>query len=152
MFPQNTKNRQYAKYNSRKIFVLHGRSFLVLVTVLCAREKREETPRLIIRKAQATTTITPKKTSLENNFTSFEFRIFWPALNVTGIHLSNRCITHKPIAEHAILETSIIVLLSKARGGGTWVQFCWVCAAGLSEPLPHYSALWPVIDPILVTF
>ena len=24
-------------------------------------------------------------------------------------------------------------------GGGTRVQFCWVCAAGLSEPLPHYS-------------
>ena len=24
-------------------------------------------------------------------------------------------------------------------GGGTWVHFCWVCAAGLSEPLPHYS-------------
>ena len=24
-------------------------------------------------------------------------------------------------------------------GGGTWVNFCWVCAAGLSEPLPHYS-------------
>ena len=24
-------------------------------------------------------------------------------------------------------------------GGGTWVQFCWVCAAGLSESLPHYS-------------
>ena len=23
--------------------------------------------------------------------------------------------------------------------GGTWVTFCWVCAAGLSEPLPHYS-------------
>ena len=23
------------------------------------------------------------------------------------------------------------------RGGGsTWVNFCWVCAAGLSEPLP----------------
>ena len=22
-------------------------------------------------------------------------------------------------------------------GGGTWVRFCWVCAAGLSEPLPH---------------
>ena len=21
----------------------------------------------------------------------------------------------------------------------TWVNFCWVCAAGLSEPLPHYS-------------
>ena len=24
-------------------------------------------------------------------------------------------------------------------GGGTWVRFCWVCAAGLSEPPPHYS-------------
>ena len=24
-------------------------------------------------------------------------------------------------------------------GRGTWVNFCWVCAAGLSEPLPHYS-------------
>ena len=23
--------------------------------------------------------------------------------------------------------------------GGTWVNVCWVCAAGLSEPLPHYS-------------
>ena len=24
-------------------------------------------------------------------------------------------------------------------GVGTWVRFCWVCAAGLSEPPPHYS-------------
>ena len=24
-------------------------------------------------------------------------------------------------------------------GGGTSVNFYWVCAAGLSEPLPHYS-------------
>ena len=24
-------------------------------------------------------------------------------------------------------------------GGSTWIQFCLVCAAGLSEPLPHYS-------------
>ena len=24
-------------------------------------------------------------------------------------------------------------------GGGTWVNFCWVCAAGLLEPLCHYS-------------
>ena len=23
--------------------------------------------------------------------------------------------------------------------GGTWISFCWVCAAGLSEPLPHYG-------------
>ena len=24
-------------------------------------------------------------------------------------------------------------------GGGTWVNFCWVCAAGPSALLPHYS-------------
>ena len=23
--------------------------------------------------------------------------------------------------------------------GDTWVNFCWVCGPGLSEPLPHYS-------------
>ena len=25
------------------------------------------------------------------------------------------------------------------RPGGTWVKFCWVCAAGISQPLCHYS-------------
>ena len=38
------------------------------------------------------------------------------------------------------------------EGEGTWINFCWVCAAGLSEPLPGiivYSV--PIIDPILVT-
>ena len=38
---------------------------------------------------------------------------------------------------------------------GTWVNFCWVCAAGLLEPLPHYSLLcdqlYLIIYPILVT-
>ena len=24
-------------------------------------------------------------------------------------------------------------------GGVSRVEFCWVCAVGLSEPLPHYS-------------
>ena len=28
---------------------------------------------------------------------------------------------------------------AELRGEGTWVNFCSVCAAGLSEPLPHYS-------------
>ena len=27
----------------------------------------------------------------------------------------------------------------RGGGGGTRVKFCWVCAAGLFEPLPHYS-------------
>ena len=29
--------------------------------------------------------------------------------------------------------------LYSQRGRGTLVTFCWVCAAGLSEPLPHYN-------------
>ena len=41
------------------------------------------------------------------------------------------------------------------EGLGSWVFFCWGCATGLSEPLPHYSLysvfgiLWTII---LVTF
>ena len=34
---------------------------------------------------------------------------------------------------------STLKIISGGGGGGTWVDFCWVCAAGLSEPLPHYS-------------
>ena len=39
-------------------------------------------------------------------------------------------------------------------GGGTWVNFCWVCANGLSESLPHYSqfSVANIIDLTLVTF
>ena len=29
--------------------------------------------------------------------------------------------------------------LEGKTGWGTWVNFCWVRAADLSEPLPHYS-------------
>ena len=40
----------------------------------------------------------------------------------------------------AVKRTEIL----EGRGGGgggrvNWVNFCWGCAAGLSEPLPHYS-------------
>ena len=51
------------------------------------------------------------------------------------------------------------MLLLRPRGGGgkagvTWVKVYWVCAAGLSEPLPHYSLFCGqlCIDPILATF
>ena len=43
---------------------------------------------------------------------------------------------------------NILYISSKPWGGGsTWV--CWVCAAGLSEPLPHYSVFSSqcIIDP-----
>ena len=38
-------------------------------------------------------------------------------------------------------HTEVLNIDSPGGGGGgvTWVNFCWVCAAGLSEPLPHYS-------------
>ena len=32
-----------------------------------------------------------------------------------------------------------VPVIRSGGGGGTWVDFCCVCAAGLSEPLPHYS-------------
>ena len=34
-----------------------------------------------------------------------------------------------------------------SRGGGvdSWVSFCWVCAAGFSEPLPHFSKIQLVV-------
>ena len=40
-----------------------------------------------------------------------------------------------------ILGSTMKVPGPPPRGGGvgTWVNFCWVCAAGLSEPQPHYS-------------
>ena len=38
------------------------------------------------------------------------------------------------------------------RGRDTGVNFCWVCAADLAEPLPHYSLFCGhIIDPILAT-
>ena len=34
-----------------------------------------------------------------------------------------------------------LIIIDVMNGGGrTWVNICWVCAAGLSEPFkPHYS-------------
>ena len=38
--------------------------------------------------------------------------------------------------------------------GGTWVNFCWVCDAGVWEPLPPYSLpyTWPHYKPYLRQF
>lgn len=41
----------------------------------------------------------------------------------------------------------------EGRGRGTWVTLCRVCAAGLPESLTSsQSILWPIIDPVFVTF
>ena len=35
-----------------------------------------------------------------------------------------------------LFAKEFLQLLTRA---GTWFNFCWVCAADLSKPLPHYS-------------
>ena len=42
------------------------------------------------------------------------------------------CLLHR-IMEHAY---TLNVIAGFSRGA-TWVNFCWVCTAGISEPLPH---------------
>ena len=39
------------------------------------------------------------------------------------------------------VKNSLNISVSRPRGG-TWVNVCWVCAAGPLEPLPHYSLLF----------
>ena len=39
-------------------------------------------------------------------------------------------------------STEMLHTASPGKGGGvSWINVCWVCTAGLSEPLPHYSLL-----------
>ena len=43
------------------------------------------------------------------------------------------------VASESTLRAIVYVQFPRGEGGGgargTWVNFCWVCAAGLSEPL-----------------
>ena len=46
------------------------------------------------------------------------------------------------VTQHAQVEHTGAPSLNglvPGEGWGNWVNFCWVCATGLSEPLPHYS-------------
>ena len=50
-------------------------------------------------------------------------------------------------------DSGLTLCFGPREEGVTWVNFCWVCAAGLSESLPHYSLFCRGIrDPNLVTF
>ena len=68
--------------------------------------------------------------------------------------LKSRTQILKP-GSHSFTKSPIYHYIWGAGGkGGTWVNFCWVCATGLSAPLPHYSLFCGqliIIDPILVT-
>ena len=48
-------------------------------------------------------------------------------------------VVHAAVSDLDVVSVEDFSELVIPGGGGTWVNFCWVCAAGLSEPLPHYS-------------
>ena len=65
----------------------------------------------------------------------------------TGIHRGQTT----PEAKQSSPNSQMVVV--GGGGGNTGANFCLVCAAGLSEPLPHYSLLCgQTIDSILVGF
>ena len=65
----------------------------------------------------------------------------------TGIHRGQTT----PEAKQSSPSSLMVVVVE--GGGDTGANFCLVCAAGLSEPLPHYSLLCgQTIDSILVGF
>ena len=51
----------------------------------------------------------------------------------------------------AKVTATCVIWGNRPPEGVTWVNFCWVCAAGLSEPLPHSLCCGHIIDPISVT-
>ena len=54
-----------------------------------------------------------------------------------NLQLNNFLVT--PLSEATLFLSLHGANAPPRGGGGTWVNFCWVCTAGLSEPLPHYS-------------
>ena len=77
--------------------------------------------------------------------------------HISGLNLGT--VNFSQLSVRLYFDSSFNLENSKPRrgrggGGSTWVNFCWVCAAGLSEPLPHFSLFCgQIIDPpILVTF
>ena len=48
---------------------------------------------------------------------------------------------YKSLQHHGKALAPVIQTLDTG-GGVTWVNFCWVCAASLSEPLLHYSLFY----------
>ena len=69
-------------------------------------------------------------------------------IHTVFLSYNSRLISHKAI------NVLLLQLYNAIYPGGRviWVNFCWVCAAGLSEPIPHYSLrCGDINDSILVT-
>ena len=60
-------------------------------------------------------------------------------LNLTPKHINSDWVRVCWNTSVRLLPDLVILCPQGWGGGATWVNFCWVCPAGLSEPLPHYS-------------
>ena len=74
-----------------------------------------------------------------HNFLTLETKTlrFRNSLNALFVYYYNMC-TRTRLIFYRVSPILPIYPANTARGG-TRVNFCWVCAADLSEPLPHYS-------------
>ena len=96
-----------------------------------------------------------KDVNLDGKYDSLHFNIEVPLADSEAIHSVQLLL----IFDYQLHVSEILNLDSTGQprgrwwgGGVTWVNFCWVCAAAISESLPHYSLFCAhIIHPILVT-
>ena len=97
-----------------------------------------------------------KDVNLDGKYDSLHFNIEVPLADSEAIHSVQLLL----IFDYQLHVSEILNLDSTGHprgevvggGGLTWVNFCWVCAAAISESLPHYSLFCAhIIHPILVT-
>ena len=71
-------------------------------------------------------------------------------------HTGSLRVVPRVVRDSRASETRARVKITPREKRRTWVNCCWVCAAGLSKPLPYYSLfcgqLYMIIVPIFVTF
>ena len=61
----------------------------------------------------------------------------WSGIMMTSLSRVNSL---APLVSHDLLDLrSLILICLPGAWGVDWVSFCWVCAAGISQRLPHYS-------------
>ena len=66
----------------------------------------------------------------------FETRTLAPPLDTQEGRVEGKCSCFSCENVKCMVQNPWV---GEGRGAGTWVSFCQVGAAGLSEPLPHYS-------------
>ena len=61
---------------------------------------------------------------------------------IFGAFVSAFCLLEEVGNKAVLLRKISQGLEAGGEGGVTLVNFYWVCAAGLPEPLPHFSLFW----------